>query len=154
VSRRDQVTMTDAELRSYLAGRRSAIFTTNGPDGYPHSVPMTYLSHDDHVVEFTTYARSQKVRNLERNAKVSLVVETGERYEELQGVFIQADAEIVTDPDEVRRIMLDTRRKLGDDLSDEHFQQVEDSLPKRVGVRCVPLRISSWDHTKLPAGTY
>jgi general stress protein 26 len=65
--------MTDAEVRSYMAGHATVILTTNGPDGYPHSVPMTYLSHGDHVVEFTTYARSQKVRNVERDPKVSLV---------------------------------------------------------------------------------
>lgn len=146
--------MTDTELRSYMAMQRTVILTTNGPDGYPHSVPMTYLSHDDHVVEFTTFTKSQKVRNLERDPKVSLVIETGERYEELSGVFLRADAEILADPDEVRRIMLGTRRKMGEDLSDEHFQQVEEGLVKRVGVRCVPARISTWDHSKLPPGTY
>lgn len=146
--------MTDDELRSYMARQRTVILTTNGPDGYPHSVPMTYLSHDDHVVEFTTFAKAQKVRNLERDPKVSLVIESGERYEELRGAFIRADADLLADPDEVRRIMLDTRRKLGEDLSDEHFQQVEAGLSKRIGVRCVPVKISSWDHSKLPTGTY
>ena len=146
--------MSDDELRAYLTGHRNAVLTTIGPEGYPHSVPMTYLSHDDFVVECTTYAKSQKVRNLERSAKASLVVETGERYEELAGVFIRADAELVTDHDEILQIMLDTRRKLGEALSDEHFEQVAASVPKRIGIRCVPVAISSWDHAKLPTGTY
>ncbi len=146
--------MTDTELSSYLAMQRTVILSSIGPGGYPHSVPMTYLSHDDHVIEFTTFAKSQKVHNIARDPKVSLVVETGDRYEELRGVFIRADAEILNDPDEVQRIMFDTRRKMGEDLSGEHFEQVKDSLAKRVGIRCVPARISSWDHTKLPAGTY
>lgn len=146
--------MTDVELRAYLAAQRTVILSSNGPGGYPHSVPMTYVSHEDHVVEFTTFAKSQKVRNLERDPKVSLVVESGERYEDLRGVSIRADAEILADPDDVRRIMLDVRHKMGEGLSNEHFQQVEESLAKRVGVRCVPVVISSWDHAKLPTGIY
>ena len=44
-----------------------------------------------------TYAKSQKVRNLERDPRATLLVETGHEYTELRGVMIEAEAEIHRD---------------------------------------------------------
>ncbi|MFT2633395.1 pyridoxamine 5'-phosphate oxidase family protein, partial [Escherichia coli] len=48
-----------------------------------------------------TYAKSQKVRNLERDPRATLLVETGFEYTELRGVQLETRAEIVRDPERV-----------------------------------------------------
>ena len=41
-SRREQIAMTDAEVRACLGAQRRIILVTNGPGGMPHPVPMNY----------------------------------------------------------------------------------------------------------------
>ena len=48
-----------------------------------------------------TYAKSQKVKNLERDDRVTVLVESGHQYNELRGVMIKARAELHRDVDDV-----------------------------------------------------
>ena len=48
-----------------------------------------------------TYAKSQKVRNLERDPRATLQIEDGEQYHELRGVMIEAEATIHRDTEVV-----------------------------------------------------
>ena len=69
MSRRDQIRMSEDEIRSFLAERKTLILTSNGPDGFPHPMPMWYVLEPDGAIRMTTYSRSQKVLNLRRDAK-------------------------------------------------------------------------------------
>ena len=42
-SRRDQIRMTDDELREFLAGQKTLSVATVGPSGRPHLVPLWYV---------------------------------------------------------------------------------------------------------------
>ena len=78
VSRRDQIAMSAEEVAGFLAEQRVVICATNGPRGWPHLMPLWYMVRGEDIWAWT-YAKSQKVRNLERDARATLQVEDGER---------------------------------------------------------------------------
>ena len=66
-------------------------------------MPMWFGIEPDGAIVMTTFTKSQKIRNLERDPRVSLLVEAGEEYAELQGVVIYGEAELVPRTERVRR---------------------------------------------------
>jgi len=152
--RKDDIRMTQEEIRAYLREGHTMTLVTNGPKGFPHAVAMFYALDDDLTVKFATYASSQKVKNAERDPKVTLLVETGTAYSELRGVMIEGEATITTDLDETVATMVEANAVTGSPLPDV------DSIPedvkikmagKRVLMKVKPLRFVSWDHGKLPS---
>ena len=103
---KDDIRMTQEEIRAYLREGHTMTLVTNGPKGYPHAVAMFYALDDDLTVKFASYASSQKVVNAERDSKVTLLVETGHAYSELRGVMIEGDVEITTNLDETVATMM------------------------------------------------
>lgn len=151
---RDDIRMNDAQIRRVLEEGRLIVLVTNGPRGHPHAMPMFYGLDDDLTVRFSTYENSQKVRNLERDPRVTLLVEGGEAYDELHAVMIEGHAEIVKDDlDATVSTMIEAMRRAGNEMPDAQ------SLPeaakramagKRVHVLIRPERFVSFDHQKLP----
>ena len=81
--------MTQDEIKTHLAAKDRWInLTTMGPDGFPHSVPLGYFLADDRVV-MGCKDNTQKVRNVERDSKVSLLWENGRGSDRLIGIMIQ-----------------------------------------------------------------
>ncbi|MCT2401569.1 pyridoxamine 5'-phosphate oxidase family protein [Novosphingobium mangrovi (ex Huang et al. 2023)] len=150
-SRRDMVRMTPEETRAYQGGERRIILVTNGPEGLPHPVPMNYGLDDEGRVLITSFARSQKVCNLERDPRAALLVESGETYAELKAVILYADVEIVRGPEQVVALMRRIRaaEPLAGSLDAAMSEQVRASIAKRVVLRFTPFRAVSWDHGKL-----
>jgi len=152
--RKDDIAMTKDEIRDYLAEGHTMTFVTNGAKGFPHAVAMFYALDDDLTIRFATYASSQKVKNLERDPKVTLLVETGTAYSELRGVMIQGRARIENDLEEIVGTMIETNARTGSPIPD--IEQIPQDVKvrmagKRVLVRVEPLRFVSWDHGKLPS---
>src|SRR6058998_3749454 len=103
MSRRDQIKMTDEEALAFLDEQRVVVCATNGRDGFPHLMPLWYVIRDGELWSWT-YAKSQKVRNLERDGRATLQVETGEEYQELRGVMLKCDVEVVRAADRVAEL--------------------------------------------------
>jgi PPOX class probable F420-dependent enzyme len=163
VSRRSQITMDDAELAAFLDEQRTVTCATLGRDGWPHLMPLWYVvrerSGDERAARGRselwawTYAKSQKVRNLERDPRCTLQVETGEAYAELRGVMIKAECELIRDLDTVTGIGAElTVRYSGGSLSDELSAVMRKQAAKRVGLRFEPVSTVTWDHRKLGGG--
>lgn len=68
--------LTD-DLRSFLDERRYAVLATHDPDGGIRLAPIWYLFEDDRF-HFATPSGSRKVKNVERNASASVVVDARE----------------------------------------------------------------------------
>ena len=155
-SRRDQIRMTDDELRDFLLSRYVVSVATIGPNGRPHLVPLWYTA-DGTELSGWTFAKAQKARNLERDPRATLQIEAGVEYAELRGVMFECDVHIERDPDKVAEygIALFQRYSPGEDgeLPDEVRDMVVKQAQKRIGLRFVPTRTVSWDHRKL-GGTY
>ena len=154
MSRRDLIKMTPEEVQAFLAEEMTAICATNGRDGFPHLMPLWYVLRDGRVWGWT-YAKSQKTKNLERDPRATLQVETGIDYAELRGVMLRCDVVIHRDLDIVTGIGMDlVDRYAGpgpefDPMRDGFRQQA----PKRVGFEFVERDRVTWDHRKL-SGTY
>jgi PPOX class probable F420-dependent enzyme len=147
-SRRDAIKMTDEEIRAFLETGRDLQVASINADGTPHLVTMWYGMQDGEI-EFWTYAKSQKVLNLHRDPRLSVLVATGDRYEQLKGVSIVGRAEIVDDPDEVLRYGELVYERYWGPLNDTVRDGVRAMGAKRVVIRVKPEKTLSWDHSKL-----
>ena len=92
VSRRDQIVMT--RRRAGRVPRRAAhrhLRDDRRATAAPHLMPLWYVVRDGELWAWT-YAKSQKVRNLERDPRCTLQVEAATEYGELRGVMIDGEA--------------------------------------------------------------
>lgn len=144
---RDKIRLTGDEIRDFLAASKTVIMATINHDGYPHLVPMWY-SMLDGLVHMHTYRSSQKVRNIERDARGSILVEDGTDYDKLRGVFIRGRFEIVDDQELCYRIAVASAQKYQGLSEDQAGTALRYYIRKRVAVIFHPEKTSSWDHRK------
>jgi PPOX class probable F420-dependent enzyme len=155
VSRRDQIKLSEAELLELLDAERIAVVSSLGPRGWPHSMPLWFVPRGGEVWIWT-YAKSQRVRNLERDPRATVLVETGHEYGELRGAMIEAEAELHRDFETVIGFAEELTLRYAEGISSVEGDAkvaLEAQAPKRVAIRFRPLRTATWDHRKL-GGTY
>jgi hypothetical protein len=181
--------MPPGEVARFLAEQRTVTCATLGPRGWPHLMPLWYVLRGGRAgsapatqdpssagepsqrIWAWTYAASQKVRNLERDRRATLLVETGEQYQELRGVMFECEVTIHTELDVVTALGLEILTRYappGDEppageppaagsAADQAAEQlratVEKQAAKRVGLEFTELRRASWDHRRL-GGVY
>lgn len=150
-SRRQQIEMTHDEVVEFLNGRLTMAVATIGPHGI-HQTAMWYGFHDS-APALWTYAKSQKVRNLERDGRISGLVEDGDRYEQLRGVEVIGTGQIISDPDVVMSVGTQIYGRYFEAVTDDTRPIVQRMAAKRVAIRFDVARTVSWDHRKL-GGTY
>jgi PPOX class probable F420-dependent enzyme len=149
--------MSEAEVRDFLTSHETVILCSTNRDGVPHPMPMWYAVDADGSVVMTTFRKSQKVRNLERDPRVSLLVEDGGGvYEKLRGVVLYGRAELTHDTEAVldvlSRVTGRYRSAAGADPALLR-NALRGQAAKRVAIRVRPERVVSWDHGKL-GGVY
>lgn len=136
--------LTRDEAYEYLDSRPGwVVLTTIGPGGYPHSVPIGYFRIGEDVY-MGGRESTQRVRNIRRNPKVSLLVESGSSMQDIKGLLIQGNAELIDEPGQVLELMREAARRRG---------TPEDQLPTepRPGVAYIkvrPRQFISWDYSK------
>jgi PPOX class probable F420-dependent enzyme len=154
VSRRDRISLDEAELGELLETERVAIVSSLGPRGWPHSMPLWFVARQGEVWIWT-YAKSQKVRNLERDPRATILIETGHEYGELRGAMIEAEAQLHNDFETVIGFAEQLTRRYADGISSiegDAQAALEVQAPKRVAIQFKPLRTATWDHRKLGGG--
>jgi PPOX class probable F420-dependent enzyme len=149
--------MSSAEIAAFLDEQRVVICATNGAGGHPHLMPLWYLVRDGEIWAWT-YAKSQKVKNLERDPRATLQVEDGEQYQELRGVMIEAETVVHRDTEDVARFGAELFGRYAPGAgANEPGGEIPDAVKaqaaKRVALQFVPRRTASWDHRKL-SGAY
>ena len=157
MSRRDQIRMTEDEVRAYLAEQKVINVASIGPNGRPHLAPLWYFPHEDGVATWT-YGTSQKAKNFRRLPEATVLAEDGDSYEKLRGVSFEADVEIIEDTAEVTRIGIALMQryagaKPGDPATAELTAFIAGQAAKRVGLIFRATKVASWDHAKL-GGAY
>lgn len=155
-SRRPEIAMSPEELRAFLDETRVITVATIGPNGRPHLMPLWFVRDGDALLTWT-YARSQKVRNLERLPQATVQVEGGHAYHELRGAMLECDVEIVRDTPRVLAVGERLARRYLDippdvPLPPRELEARTRQAAKRVVLRFVPTRVVSFDHRKLGAG--
>jgi hypothetical protein len=154
VSRRDAIKMTPAEVDAFLAEQRTVTCATNGRNGFPHLMPLWYVVRDGRLWAWT-YGKSQKVKNLERDPRATLQVETGIEYAELRGVMLRCDVEIHRDVDVVVDFAIELVGRYSG-TGPEHDgarDAFRAQAPKRVALEFAERERVTWDHRKL-GGAY
>ncbi len=153
MNRRDQIALTSQERQQYIATAPTLTLCTHGPHGYPHAVAMWFIVDEDGTLWMTTYRKSQKVLNVRRQPKVALHVESGVTYDTLKGVLIRGDAELVDDENTCLSLLRRIHEKMsGAALPDGVEDAMRSQARKRIAIKVVPRRVSSWDHSKLAGG--
>jgi PPOX class probable F420-dependent enzyme len=154
--KRDKIKMSEEEVARFLDEQRVMTVSSLSQDGWPHVTALWYVMRDGEPWIYT-YARSQKVRNLERDERATLLVESGHEYHELRGVMLKVRAEIHRDLDTVAGVAeeLAGRYHTGGDLAidDQGRAALRSQAAKRVAVRFLVQQVVTWDHAKL-GGAY
>jgi PPOX class probable F420-dependent enzyme len=149
MSRRDLIRMTAEEVDAFLDGRHTMNLATVSPDGSIHLVAMWYGFYEGAPAVWT-YGKSQKVLNLQRDPRITALVETGETYDQLKGVELVGTARVLDDRESVMAV--------GRSVSERYTGATPDAALEKVGAKRVAIVIDvaktvSWDHSKL-GGAY
>ncbi len=159
MSRRDQIIMTKDEVDAYVQSKLTVVINSIGKDGVPHPAPMWFAVDDEGALVMTTFTKSQKIQNLRRDPRVTLLLEDGTVYAELRGVIFYGTAELIDDIDAVVSILTAiSRHSSGGGGSAGTLTEAEQAgmraqAQKRTGIRIKPTKTVSWDHRKL-GGVY
>jgi PPOX class probable F420-dependent enzyme len=148
VSRRDQIRMTDDEVHAFLQERHTLQVATIGPSGRIHLVAMWYGFLDGDIA-FWTYGRSQKVLNLQRDPRMTCLIEEGDVYEQLVGVEMAGTGEVIEDRETVYKVGESVMDRHSGPYTPEMRPIVESVGAKRVAIRLRVEQLVSWDHRKL-----
>ncbi len=144
--------MSADEAAIFFSQERTVVCATNGRDGFPHLMPLWYVARDDELWCWT-FAKSQKVRNLERDPRATLQIEAGIEYADLRGIMLKADVTIHRDTDEVTRLGFELYRRYAppaaENLSEDVRAMVLAQAPKRVALQFSERSRATWDHRKL-----
>jgi len=144
--------MSQEEEEATLKEARTIQIASNGHDGYPHLVAM-WFGVVDGKVYFSTYGKSQKVLNLQRDPRVTAMVELGHDYNELRGVVMRGNARIISSEDADRAEM---EKVLSQGMAGRYGGGGGGGglSPKRVIIESTAEETYSWDHRKLAAGVH
>jgi hypothetical protein len=146
--------MDDAEVLAFLDEERIVTCATLGPRGFPHLMPLWYVVRGSRPPRLWawTFAKSQKVRNLERDPRATLQVEAGrDQYHLLRGVMLETDVTVHRELETVTELGLEIFRRYGGgaELADDVREMVRRQAAKRVGLEFTERNRATWDHRKL-----
>jgi PPOX class probable F420-dependent enzyme len=150
MNRRRQIRMSPDDQAAFLREHRKAALATLDRDGFPHVVAMSFVVEDG-AFYMTSYGKAQKVVNIRRDPRVALMIETGNGYSELRGVMVRGYCEIIEGAEAVRAAFAAMAQARG--ATTARPQGSADSAPKRVVLKVIPDKVTSWDHRKL-GGAY
>lgn len=149
---RPDLSMSAPAIQEFLRGPHVGVLSTIDRHGFPHSVGIYYVVEADEL-RMWVYGKSQKVRNVERDPRCSLLVEAGEPYVDLKGVLVRGRARVERDPDSIYR--------LGREIYERYFyertgipidqgpdERIRKQSEKRVCLVLTPSSTASWDHAK------
>jgi PPOX class probable F420-dependent enzyme len=148
VNQRDRIKMSPEEVDAFLREERTATLCSMHPDGSIHAVAMWY-GFLDGVVTFETKAKSQKVQNLRRDPRLTVLVEAGETYDQLRGVELVGRARIIEDPDRIWQLGISVWERYMGPYDESQRDGLAAMLNKRVAVTIDVDKTVSWDHRKL-----
>jgi PPOX class probable F420-dependent enzyme len=156
---RKNIAMTAEEVQDFLAAPRTLEVVTIGPDGHPHAAPMWFVLREGEVW-FRSFSKSQKIVNLRRDPRITILVEDGVAYSQLRGVMVQGHVELSSDPDLILSLYRDISRRYPM-INDEVLPAPSDVavtaafgpyVEKNTAVRVIPDKVVSWDHRKIGGG--
>ena len=149
-NRRTTIELTAGEARSFLEVGKTIYLASNGDDGYPHLIAMWYAIRDDAIL-MSTYRKSQKTKNLLRDPRCTILLEEGDTYAELKGLFLRGRCEVIDDEETTLETMKTVGARAAGVTPD--LIETDDGLRSRAKKRVTLVfraeKTRSWDHQKL-----
>jgi general stress protein 26 len=144
---RTRIAMSDAERDEYLSEQRVCRIATISISGPPHLSPL-YFVWNGGQVWVCSLVRSARWSDIARDAHVSVLVDSGERYGELRGVEIAGTAAAVG---EVPRMgeQHDLLEDIEAMMSAKYGEGLSPHDGKHAWLAITPSKIVSWDFRKL-----
>lgn len=153
---RKDISMDPREVEEFLDGGRNLQVATLGFDGWPHLTTLWYTMLDGKIA-FRSFSRSQRIVNLRRDSRITVLVEAGSNYEDLRGVMVRGRAELIDDRDVVLSVYAAVTSKYqfgGEPVDPAAVEAMFGAYAeKNAAVVVHPDRTVSWDHRKL-GGVY
>jgi PPOX class probable F420-dependent enzyme len=147
--RRDLVKMSDAEIWKFIESQKTIQVATINKDGTPHIMPL-WFAIDDGKIVLETFSKSQKVVNLLRDDRISVLFEDGDSYNDLKGVSIKGKAVLIREHDEVHRLHMAVLIRNQPEVPVELLEQATAPMvPKKTAIVIEPQKFVTWDHSKL-----
>ena len=151
-SLRDKIKMSEKELSTFLQKQISLQIGTINKDGSPHLTTMWYFYDSENFI-FHTYTKSQKIINLKRDSRITLLTEAGSQYSDLQGIIVYGNAEIINGKDSLEEVIrymeMVGEKYVKDEDGAQYIEGMKLQAPKRSVVIVKPSKFISWDHTKI-----
>lgn len=145
---RDLIKMSAEEVYAFLREKHTATMCTLFPDGSIHAVGMWYGFLEGEIA-MESKAKAQKVLNLRRDPRITVLIETGDSYDQLRGVSIIGTAEIIEDRERLWEVGVSIFSRYNAPYTAEMAPAVEALIHKRVAIKVTPGRVVTWDHRKL-----
>jgi PPOX class probable F420-dependent enzyme len=148
-NRREMIRMTEEEALEFIESQKSLQVATINKDGTPHLSTLWFDLVDGEIV-FETFTKSQKIKNLQRDNRISCLLEDGLVYEKLRGVQINGVAELVDSPNEIHQLAKGVMARNNPEIPIEALDEVAKAMSvKRTAVIVKATKVVSWDHQKL-----
>lgn len=142
-----RIAMTKDELDTFLAEERTCRVGTISKSG-PHVTPLWFI-WDGTFVWLYSLTRSQRWTDMERDSRVSVVVDAGHDYNELRGAEIVGEVEVVGETPRTGEAVPELTEP--ESLFAKKYFGI-DELPhdgRHGWLRLRPASIRSWDFRKL-----
>lgn len=150
-AKKPTVRMTDDEARAMLERSLVGILTTLRRDWRPVALPVWFVALDGNIYVST---RGKKVARARRDPRASFLVETGDRWAELQAVHLDCRASVIEPSAELAGRIRDamdekyrayrTSRAAMPSATKKHYEQAAGAI-----IELVPEKMLTWDNRKL-----
>ena len=141
-----RIAMSPQELDDFLGEERTCRVASVGADGRPHNAPLWFV-WDGTALWLNSIVKSQRWTDLERDPRVSVVVDGGHDYGELRGAELLGQVEIVGDVP--RGATSDTAVEVPERLFGRKYSNGTFHADGRhAWLRLTPEKIVSWDFRK------
>jgi general stress protein 26 len=137
--------LNEKAINQLMSQSKILNLATISQNGMPHLVPMWFVLDEKIQINFTSYHKSQKIVNLKRDNRIVVMVESGIKYQELKGITIEGIAEIDNNKELITQTVNAITVKYGINRT---ASDIDHMINKRVNVKIIPKKITSWDLSK------
>jgi len=144
------IAMSRSELDDFLGSEHTCRVATTTHDGV-HNAPLWFVWHDS-ALWLYSIVRSQRWTDLQRDPRVAVVVDAGERYDELRGAELRGSVAFVGEAPRVgepNAELAEPERLFAGKYRGAEEMQFDQ---RHAWARLSPDKITSWDFRKLTKG--
>ena len=149
-----EIALTDAEVGELLTACSIMRIASHGPGARINLTPMWFAWEAGAIY---VWCRGQKLANMRRDSRVTVLVDRGEQFADLQGVMIDGTATVLEDADaeDGDAGLAVVRGGIGGKYAGQRegargtAETRTAAESSRRWVRIDPISIVSWDNTKL-----